>query len=157
LDDIFPFVPQGKKVRRPYTSLDNLSYLVESNANSETDEIYRCCKEFDYKALQEYGDGLIKDGEHPYIGYVVRAYAHMQLYKERYDWEQVNEDLSKAIACSSQEHNAFWRKLELMVRRSRALINPDKESRQYREDLEYLKNTDEDKGWYYEDDWKNLA
>lgn len=157
LDDIFPFVPQGKTVRRPYTSLDNLSYLVESNANSETDEIYRCCKEFDYKALQEYGDGLIKGGEHPYIGYVARAYAHMQLYKERYDWEQVNEDLSRAIACSSQEYNAFWRKLELMARRSRALINPDKQSRQYREDLEYLKNTDEDKGWYYEDDWKNLA
>lgn len=157
LDGIFPFVPQGKTVRRPYTSLDNLSYLVESNANSETDEIYRCCKEFDYKALQEYGDSLIKGGEHPYIGYVARAYAHMQLYKERYDWEQVDKDLSKAIACSSQEHNAFWRKLELMVRRSRALINPDKESRQYREDLEYLKNTDEDKGWYYEEDWKNLA
>ncbi len=157
LDGIFPFVPQGKTVRRPYTSLDNLSYLVDSNASSETDEIYRCCKEFDYKALQEYGDSLIKAGEHPYIGYVVRAYAHMQLYKERYDREQVNEDLSRAIACSSQEHNAFWRKLELMARRSRALINPDKESQQYREDLEYLKNTDEDKGWYYEDDWKNLA
>lgn len=157
LDDIFPFVPQGKTVRRPYTSLDNLSYLVESNANSETDEIYRCCKEFDYKALQEYGDGLIKSGEHPYIGYVVRAYAHMQLYRERYDWEQVNEDLSRAISCSSRENNAFLRKLELMVRRSRALINPDKESRRYREDLEYLKNTDENKGRYYEDDWKNLA
>ncbi|MDE6518626.1 MAG: hypothetical protein K2L18_12410, partial [Acetatifactor sp.] len=157
LDGIFPFVPQGKTVRRPYTSLDNLSYLVESNASSETDEIYRCCMEFDYKALQEYGNGLIRGGEHPYIGYVVRAYAHMQLYKERYDWEQVNEDLSRAITYSRRENNAFWRKLELMVRRSRALINPDKESRQYREDLEYLKNTDEDKGWYYEDDWKNLA
>ena len=157
LDGIFPFVPVGKTVRRPYTSLDNLSYLVESNASSETDEIYRCCKEFDYKALQEYGDGLIKGGEHPYIGYVARAYAHMQLYKERYDWEQINEDLSRAITYSHRENNAFWRKLELMVRRSRALINPDKESRQYREDLEYLKNTDEDKGWYYEDDWKNLA
>ena len=157
LDHIFPFVPLGKNVRRPYTSLDNLSYLVESNANSETDEIYRCCKEFDYKALQEYGDGLIKGGEHPYIGYVVRAYAHMQLYRERYDWEQVNEDLSRAISCSSRENNAFLRKLELMVRRSRALINLDKESPQYREDLEYLKNTDENKGWYYEDDWKNLA
>lgn len=44
-----------------------------------------------------------------------------------------------------------------MARRSRALINPDKQSRQYREDLEYLKNKDEEKGWYYEDVWKNLA
>lgn len=153
LDDIFPFVPQGKTVRRPYTSLDNLSYLVGLNANSETDEIYRCCKEFDYKALQEYGDGLIKGGEHPYIGYVVRAYAHMQLYRERYDWEQVNEDLSRAISCSSRENKASWSGLKTMVTRSRALINPDKESRQYRKDMEYLKNT----FGYHEDDWKNLA
>lgn len=151
LDGIFPFVPQGKNVRRPYTSLDTLSYLVESNANSETDEIYRCCKEFDYKALQAYGNDLIKSRKHPYIGYVVRAYAHMQLNREQYDWEQLNEDLSQAVLFSKRENNAYLRKLELMVRRSRALINPDKESRQYRQDLEYLKSTPESKSWYYED------
>lgn len=155
LDGIFPYVPQGKNVRRPYTSLDTLSYI--GKGYSETDEIYRFCKEFDYQALEEYGDGLIKEGKHLYIGYVVRAYAHMQLYRQQYDWEQVNEDLSKAISCSSRENNAFWRKLELMARRSRILINPDRESLQYKKDLEYLKDTDEEKGWYYEDDWKNLA
>ncbi len=155
LDCIFPYVPQGKNVRRPYTSLDTLSYIGKDR--SETDEIYRFCKEFDYQALEEYGDGLIKEGKHPYIGYVVRAYAHMQQHRQQYDWEQVNEDLSKAISYSSQEDNAFWRKLELMARRSRLLINPDRESMQYKKDLEYLKDTDEEKGWYYEDEWKNLA
>lgn len=157
LDGIFPYVPREKNVRRPYTSLDTLSYLVDTKGRSKTEEIYRFCKEFDYQALQEYGNGLIKGGKHPYIGYIVRAYAHMQLYREQYDWEQVNEDLSKAILCSNREDNAFWRKLELMARRSRALINPDKKSRQYQKDLEYLKNTDKEKSWYYEDDWKNLA
>lgn len=73
----------------------------------------------------------------------------MQLYREQYDWERVNEDLSRAIIYSCRENNAFCRKLELMARRSRALINPDRRSRQYLEDLEYLKNTDEEKGWYY--------
>ena len=155
LDCIFPYVPQGKNVRRPYTSLDTLSYIGKDR--SETDEIYKFCKEFDYQALEEYGDGLIKEGKHPYIGYVVRAYAHMQQHRQQYDWEQVNEDLSKAISYSSQEDNAFWRKLELMARRSRLLINPDRESMQYKKDLEYLKDTDEEKGWYYEDEWKNLA
>lgn len=157
LDCIFPYVPQGKNVRRPYTSLDTLSYLVDTKGGSETDEIYRLCKEFDYQALWEYGNSLVESGKHLYIGYVTRAYAHMQLFREQYDWEQVNEDLSKAILCSNREKNAFWRKLELMARRSRALINPGRESQQYREDLGYLKNTDEEKGWYYEDDWKNLA
>lgn len=155
LDSIFPYVPPGKNVRRPYTSLDTLSYI--GKGYSETDEIYRFCKEFDYQALGEYGDGLIKEGKHLYIGYVVRAYAHMQRRRQQYDWEQVNEDLSKAISCSSREANAFVRKLELMARRSRLLINPDRESLQYKKDLEYLKEADEEKGWYYEDDWKNLA
>lgn len=155
LDSIFPYVPPGKNVRRPYTSLDTLSYI--GKGYSETDEIYRFCKEFDYQALGEYGDGLIKEGKHLYIGYVVRAYAHMQRHRQQYDWEQVNEDLSKAISCSSREANAFVRKLELMARRSRLLINPDRESLQYKKDLEYLKDADEEKGWYYEDDWKNLA
>lgn len=155
LDSIFPYVPPGKNVRRPYTSLDTLSYI--GKGYSETDEIYRFCKEFDYQALGEYGDGLIKEGKHLYIGYVVRAYAHMQRRRQQYDWEQVNEDLSKAISCSSRETNAFVRKLELMARRSRLLINPDRESLQYKKDLEYLKDADEEKGWYYEDDWKNLA
>lgn len=36
-----------------------------------------------------------------------------------------------------------------MVRRSRALINPDKESEVYRQDIAYLQQTDENKAWYY--------
>ncbi len=155
LDGLFPwtaFAPRefpGKNVRRPYTSLDTLSYLVDTKGSPETDEIYRLCRAFDYQALQEYGDRLIESGKHLYVGYTTRAYAHMQLYREQYDWERVNEDLSRAIIYSGRENNAFCRKLELMARRSRALINPDRRSRQYLEDLEYLKNTDEEKGWYY--------
>lgn len=149
LDGIFPCVHPEKNVRRPYTSLDTLAYLVETKGGFGVDQIAHFCREFDYQGLEVYGNDLIKEGRHPYIGYAARAYAHMQLHREQYDREQVNEDLSRAISCSGREDNAFWRRLELMVRRSRALINPDRQSRQYLEDLEYLKNTDEEKGWYY--------
>lgn len=157
LDGIFPYVPQGKTIRRPDTSLDTLTYLVYSDTDPSSNEICRLCKELDYKALHEYAESLLREGKHLYIGYAVRAYAHMQLYREQYDWKQVNDDLSKAILYSGREKDAFLRKLELMARRSRALINPDRESQQYRQDVEYLKKMDEQKRQYYEDAWKNLA
>ncbi len=145
LDKIFPYVEEGKTVRRPDTSLDTIAYL----GPTDNEEALRLCKELDYQGLYQYAEEVIKSGEHLYLGYTIRAYAHMQLYREQYQWEQVFADLSEAIQYSYLEDNAFWRRLEVMVRRSRALINPDKESEVYRQDIAYLQQTDENKAWYY--------
>ncbi len=145
LDKIFPYVEEGKTGRRPDTSLDTIAYL----GPTDNEEALRLCKELDYQGLYQYAEEVIKSGEHLYLGYTIRAYAHMQLYREQYQWDQVFADLSEAIQYSYLEDNAFWRRLEVMVRRSRALINPDKESEVYRQDIAYLQQTDENKAWYY--------
>lgn len=159
LDKIFPYIPQGKTTRRPDTSLDSIAYLMGRKPTAplgnieylieEEDEAYRLCIEFDYKGLYEYACRLIKDGRHTYEGYILRAYAHIQIYREQYDWKQVYADLGEAIAYSSRSQNYVWVKKNVMAVRSRVLVNPDKESGQYKQDIAYLQEKDEQMGWYY--------
>lgn len=146
LDGIFPYFPQGQTVRRPYTSLDTVAYLVRSF--TEEDEIYRLCKEFDHEGMYEYAEKLIKEGERLYTGYALRAYAHMQIHREQYDWEQVYMDLSQAIQYGTREEMPHVGNLAIMARRSRALICAGKDEKQYRKDMEHLEH-DPYKGWYY--------
>lgn len=145
LNSLFPYVEEGKTARRPDTSLDSVSYLVRS----EEEETARLCREFDYRALHEYAEGLIKEEGRQYFGYVLRAYAHMQIYRERFSREQVKEDLSRAIDSCRKKHVLTGRTAEIMARRSRLLLCEDRESEQYGEDMEFLRSFDEEKGWYY--------
>lgn len=160
LDKVLPYIPQGQAARRPDTSLDTVEYLMEGreqvllleriNRMAEKDaEAYQLCMNFDYQSLYEYADRLIQDGSYLYQGYVLRAYAHMQLYREQYDWKQVYTDLSAAIAYSSKTEMYDWVKKNVMAVRSRVLVNPDKESVQYKQDIAYLQEKDEYMGWYY--------
>lgn len=124
--------------------LERINRMVEKDA-----EAYQLCMNFDYHSLYEYADRLIQDGSYLYQGYVLRAYAHMQLYREQYDWKQVYTDLSAAIAYSSKTEIYNWVKRNVMAVRSRVLVNPDKESVQYKQDIAYLQEKDECMGWYY--------
>lgn len=159
LDKVFPYIPQGQTKRRPDTSLDTIAYLMGRgqilmlerivHSTEKDGEAYQLCMNFDYQGLYEYADRLIQDGDYIYQGYILRAYAHMQLYREQYDWKQVYADLSKAIAYSSKTNIYAWVEKNVMAVRSRVLVNPDKESLQYQQDIAYLQEKDEYMGWYY--------